>query len=538
MLVHDFLAASARNRPAKAGLVCGGQRFTYAYLEVQANRLAWALLARGVQRGDRVLVHLPNGPAAAAAIFGALKAGAVFVPVNPGVKADKLNFILNDCRATALLTELDDACVPQTPWLRVVVNCGPEKDSKGQGEQSTREHANGNVALLNFAEVQTQGRDECPPPVNHEEDLACLIYTSGSTGRPKGVMSEHRNVVFAAGSIIHYLENTEDDVVLNALPFSFDYGLYQMLMTFRFGGTLVLEKSFSFPSMILRRIAEERVTGLPGVPTLFSLLFGMDLGAYDLSSLRYLTNTAAALPPTHALELRRKFPHARLYSMYGLTETKRALYLPPDELERRPGSVGIPIPGTEAWIEDDHGQLLGAGQVGELVIRGPHVMRGYWGDPQASARRFRPGPIAGERLCYTGDLFRRDAEGFFYFVGRTDDIIKSRGEKVAPKEVEEVLYKIPGVVEAAVVGVPDAILGQRLKAFVACRVGELSSLKVLAHCRAHLEEFMVPKEVEIRESLPKNASGKIDKLALNPKTPEPAVAPVRKTVPLAECILP
>ena len=198
--------------------------------------------------------------------------------------------------------------------------------------------------------------------------------------------------------------------------------------------------------------------------------------------------------------------------MYGLTETKRTLYLPPEELECRPDSVGIPIPGTEAWIEDASGRRLGAGEVGELVVRGRHVMRGYWEAPEATAQRYRPGPLPGERLCHTGDLFRQDEEGFFYFVGRSDDIIKSRGEKVAPKEVEHVLYELPGVKAAAVVGVTDPGLGQAVKAILVLDGGvELSAAKVLAHCRARLEDFMVPKHVEFRDSLPINPSGKIAK---------------------------
>ena len=208
-------------------------------------------------------------------------------------------------------------------------------------------------------------------------------------------MSDHSNVVFAAQSIIGYLRNVPEDIVINVLPLSFDYGLYQLLMTFAFGGTLVLEKSFAFPAAILKRIETERVTGLPGVPTIFSMLLQMDLAQFDLSSLRYLTNTAAALPESHIRRIRDGFPQATLYSMYGLTETKRTLYLPPDELERRPGSVGIPIPGTKAWVEDAQGNRLGPGRVGELVVRGRHVMRGYWEAPEATSQRFRPGFAPG-----------------------------------------------------------------------------------------------------------------------------------------------
>jgi acyl-CoA synthetase (AMP-forming)/AMP-acid ligase II len=200
--------------------------------------------------------------------------------------------------------------------------------------------------------------------------------------------------------------------------------------------------------------------------------------------------------------------------MYGLTETKRTLYLPPDQLDKRPGSVGIAIPGTEVWLEDEAGNRLGANQVGELIVRGRHVMRGYWSDPVATAERFRPGPIPGERVCYTGDLFRMDEEGYCYFVARKDDIIKSRGEKVAPKEVETVLYGLKGVAEAAVIGVPDPVLGEAIKAFVVLDGAELTETDVLRHCRAHLEDLMVPKYVEFCKELPKTSSGKIKRTDL------------------------
>jgi acyl-coenzyme A synthetase/AMP-(fatty) acid ligase len=200
--------------------------------------------------------------------------------------------------------------------------------------------------------------------------------------------------------------------------------------------------------------------------------------------------------------------------MYGLTETKRTLYLPPDQLDKRPGSVGIAIPGTEVWIEDENGRRLGPGEVGELVVRGRHVMRGYWEAPEATAARYRSGPLPGERVCYSGDLFRMDEDGYLYFVGRKDDIIKSRGEKVSPKEVENVLYMLKGVVEAAVVGVDDPILGQAIKAFLVVEGVKMTEAEVLAHCRAHLEDFMVPKYVEFPDQLEKTSSGKIKKTGL------------------------
>jgi acyl-CoA synthetase (AMP-forming)/AMP-acid ligase II len=347
-------------------------------------------------------------------------------------------------------------------------------------------------------------------------DLATIIYTSGSTGEPKGVMSAHYNVISAARSITTYLENVADDIILSALPLSFDYGLYQIIMAFSFGGTIVLEKSFVYPYQILERIIQERVTGFPLVPTMAAILLKMDdLAKFDLQHLRYISNTAAALPVAHLQRLRQCFPEARIYSMYGLTECKRVSYLPPEEVDRRPGSVGIAMPNEEVFIVDQDGKEVGPDVVGELVIRGSNVMQGYWRDPEASARSFRPGRYVGERLLYSGDLFRKDDEGFLYFVARKDDLIKTKGERVSPKEVENAICEMEGVAEAVVIGVPDEIFGQAIKAFIVLDgKNNLTPEKVTKYCTNGLEAFMVPKYIEFRDVLPKTSSGKIDKKAL------------------------
>jgi acyl-CoA synthetase (AMP-forming)/AMP-acid ligase II len=344
-------------------------------------------------------------------------------------------------------------------------------------------------------------------------DLAMIVYTSGSTGFPKGVMMTHQNVVSAATSITAYLESAADDVVLSVLPLAFDYGLYQALMCAKVGATLVLEKSFTYPAVLLDKLRRERVTGLPLVPTVAAVLLQLkDLAPGAFPDLRYITNTAAALPPAHIARLQELFPATKIYSMYGLTECKRCTYLPPAQLSVRPGSVGIAIPGTEAYVVDEAGRKVPHGVTGELVIRGGHVMKGYWGDPQASERALRPGPFPWEKVLYTGDLFRTDEEGYLYFVARKDDIIKSRGEKVSPKEVENVLYELAGVREAAVVGVPDAVLGMAIKAVVSADPDAgLTERDVIRHCAKRLEDFMVPKSVEFRDGLPKSANGKISR---------------------------
>jgi acyl-CoA synthetase (AMP-forming)/AMP-acid ligase II len=250
-----------------------------------------------------------------------------------------------------------------------------------------------------------------------------------------------------------------------------------------------------------------------------AILLQMDLAKYDFSQLRYVTNTAAALPVEHILRLRNLLPGVRLYSMYGLTECKRVSYLPPAQLDVRPGSVGRGMPNEEVYIVDERGERVGPGGVGELVVRGANVMKGYWELPEETDKRLKPGPLPGEKVLYTGDLFRADDEGYLYFVGRKDDIIKSRGEKVAPKEVENVLYAHPDVAEAAVVGRPDAVLGQAIHAIVSLREGAaVTERELLQHCKRNLEDFMVPQSLEIRTSLPKSSNGKIDKRQLTGAT--------------------
>ncbi|MHC1785429.1 MAG: class I adenylate-forming enzyme family protein [Anaerolineaceae bacterium] len=507
MLVHEFLENSARMHPDKTCLVIGGQSWTYQEIDRMANRLANAFITQGLKKGERVVLFLPNCLELVVSIFAALKAGGVFVVVNPSTKIQKLTYILVDSQAVLLVSSGREAhnlkAIPEiVPSIKSVI-----LTTETDFPMAENGYVEFETLLLTF------------PDSRHsvqmiDLDLACLIYTSGSTGDPKGVMSDHSNIEFAANSIISYLENDETDVVLSALPLSFDYGLYQLLMVFKFGGRLVLEKNFVFPAAILKRLVEEEVTGFPGVPTLFSLLLQTDFSGYDLSRLRYITNTAAALPPSHILQIRERFPGVKLFSMYGLTETKRTLYLPPEQLDIRPASVGIAIPGTEVWIEGEDGGRLGAGETGELVVRGRHVMRGYWNAPEETARRFRPGKYPGERLCYSGDLFRMDDEGYFYFVARKDDIIKSRGEKISPVEVERVLYALPGVVEAAVIGIPDPVLGQALKVFIVSNNPDITEKTILAHCRSNLEDYMLPKQVEFRAELEKSPSGKIQKLGL------------------------
>lgn len=502
MRVEEFLRQSAARLPAKTGLVEGTTRLDYAELDRLSTALAGGLAHAGVGRGDRVLVFLDNCWEAAVAIFAVLKAGAVFSPINASTKPAKLAYVIDNCRAAAVITRTRMA-----PVLAEALESATTRPLALVAGQPS-------PALPQALDVAALIAQDRPAPAHggSADDLAMLIYTSGSTGHPKGVMMTHANIDAAAWSITTYLDNSEHDIILNVLPLAFDYGLYQLLMAVRMGATLVLEKSFAFPQAIFETMRKERVTGLPLVPTMAAMILnieGLEPGSFP--DLRYITNTAAALPPAHIEKLQALFPATTIFSMYGLTECKRCTWLPPARLKDKIGSVGIAIPGTQAYVVDDAGAPLPAGVTGELVIAGPHVMQGYWENPEATARALRPGPNPGERVLATGDLFYADSEGFLYFVGRKDDIIKTRGEKVAPKEVEAVLLAHPGVSQAIVVGRQDPVLGQAICALVVARDPDLTEQQLIRHCAKQLEDFMVPKSIVFRTSLPTTDTGKLSR---------------------------
>ncbi len=536
-LVQNFLENSAARLPDKVALICGEQRLTYQQINQSADQLAAALLDKGIKRQDRVVIFLDNSAESVISLFGILKAGAIFIMLNPTMKSKKLNYILKDSGAKALITHanksriLEDA-LNELPDLEHILWLGRSKQLPKKNLSTITFHSWDDIfSALCPMPYALRPLPSAPYPLpsalcampsalcspSIDLDLATIIYTSGSTGEPKGVMSAHYNVVAAARSITQYLENTEKDIILDALPLSFDYGLYQVIMAFLFGGTVVLEKSFVYPYKILERLVQERVTGFPIVPTIAAILLQMqDLSRFDFSSLRYITNTAAALPVSYIRKLQSAFPQVTIYSMYGLTECKRVSYLPPHELDNKPTSVGIPMPNEEVFIMNEEGEEVGAGKVGELVIRGSNVMQGYWNAPEETARTFRPGRYNGDTLLYSGDLFRRDEEGFLYFVARKDDMIKTKGERVSPKEIENILCEMEGVVEAAVIGVPDEIFGQAIKAFIVKdKENRLNEKTVQKHCTLNLEPFMLPKYIEFRDTLPKSSSGKIDKKKLS-----------------------
>lgn len=501
----------------RTALVAQGRSQTFGALLAAAQRFAGALRDRGVGRGDRVALYLENSPASAAAIYGTLIAGGVFVLVNPQTPAGKLAFILEDCGARALIA--DDALRGKVEEALRGLSAPPAVLSSGtpRGE--------GSADALEAVLAGVRPLAEAVPVI--PLDLAAILYTSGSTGVPKGVMQTHQAMVFTLGSLIEYLRLGPDERIFCALPLSFDYGLYQLLMAVALGACLVLERSCTFLGLVLERLRDEEVSVFPGVPTLFATL----IAAHKRSPLSFpavkrVTNTAAALPDEFTVSLREIFPQALIYKMYGLTECKRVSYLDPALIDAKPGSVGKAIPGTEVYLLSEAGQPVLPGQTGILYVRGPHIMAGYWNRTDLTDRMLKPGKLPGERVLCTHDLFRTDEDGCLYFVGRTDDIIKTRGEKVSPVEVENALHRIPGVREAAVIGVPDPLLGEAVRAYVVADPhAGLTVLSLRADCARYLESYMVPTQVMLCDALPKSPNGKIDKRLLMDQCPaQPSAA--------------
>lgn len=511
MLVNHFFSKSVELYPKKEALICPEGRYLYKEIGEKVQDFSNLLMNLNLNKSDRVLIFLENSLESVVSIFGILEMGGVFVVINPQMKSKKVEYIINDCGTKILITDRN-----HLEQIRDVLgNCNSLEHIllTDNDDEATITINNREIKIISFyTKKLSESRNQILSIV--ESDLASIIYTSGSTGFPKGVTLSHRNMVSAADSIITYLENKPGDIIFNVLPLSFDYGLYQVLMAFKFGGTVILEKSFVFPHHVLQRMEEEKATGFPIVPAIANILLRLkDLKKYELSTLRYITNTAQKLPKKTIFSLMDAFPHVRIYSMYGLTECKRVSYLPPEKLKVKPESVGKAMPNTEAFIVDEQGnKITQPGVVGELVVQGPNVMVGYWNKPKETDEVIKPGNNPGDRWLYSGDLFTMDEDGDLYFFGRKDDMIKTAGEKVSPKEIENVLYDIEDVIEAAVVGVPDEILGESIKAFVSLRRdSNLTEKGIILHCSKYLENFMVPKSVEILGQLPKTSTGKISK---------------------------
>jgi len=513
-LVWHLLRESAGRLPEKEALAHGEERLSYREVARRTNGLAYGLRAAGLQRGDRMGIYLEASVPQVISIFGISRAEAVFVPVNALLHPEQVLHIARDCGMKGIITTVSKFAtlvdlIPQIPTLEFIVVVG-------SGEASA------SIPIHSYEEFCSLGAPPDWPEKNIEKDLAAILYTSGSTGKPKGVMLSHANVVAGSRIVSTYLGITENERILAVLPFSFDAGMNQLMTAFENGATCVLI-NFVFAREVVQALLRERITGLAGVPTLWGLLAqpNSTLGKQPLASLRYITNTGGAMPQAVLKVLRSLLPTTEIFLMYGLTEAFRSTYLPPAELDKRPTSIGKAIPDTEILVINEQGQRCNPGEPGELVHRGPTVSLGYWNRPEDTARCLRPNPLLPpelgdcERVCYSGDIVQMDEEGFLYFIGRRDAMIKSSGFRISPAEVEEVLFQSGKIRGAAVIGVPDELLGQVIKAFVIPKDGEpLNQDTLSAHCSEKMPRYMVPKFFEIMSELPKTSSGKIDYPAL------------------------
>jgi len=514
-LIWHLLRNSSTRTPEKEALVHGEQRLSYGEVSRRSSGVATALRAAGMQRGERVGIYLEASIPQVISIFGISQGEGVFVPINALLHPEQLVHIARDCGMKALITtsaklqNMTDM-LAQMPSLEFLVVAD-------DGELPPLQ-----IPVYRLDEMASTEPPRAWAETSIEKDLGAILYTSGSTGKPKGVMLTHANVVAGSRIVSTYLNITDSERILAVLPFSFDAGMNQLMTAFEHGATLILI-NFTFAREIVQLLLKERVTGLAGVPTLWSLLAqpNSTLNKQPLPQLRYITNTGGAMPQPVLKKLREALPTASVFLMYGLTEAFRSTYLPPEEVDRRPTSMGKAIPDTEILVINEQGQLCKPGEIGELVHRGPTVSLGYWNRPEDTARVLRPNPLLPpemgdcERVCYSGDLVKKDEDGFLYFVGRRDTMIKSSGFRISPTEVEEVLFQSGKLRGAAVIGIPDDVLGQVIKAFVVARDGEpLDKEALLATCAEKMPRYMVPKFVEVLGELPKTSSGKVDYPAL------------------------
>jgi acyl-CoA ligase (AMP-forming) (exosortase A-associated) len=491
VLLHDLLTLPKPDwdRPA---LLDGVRQWSFSLLAGEVEKLAGAIRARNVERGDRVAILLPKCLEECAAIFAASRSDAVFVPINPVLKAQQIRHILIDSGAVLLITNR-------------------------QLREKLGEAIDG-IDGLSVLDVEDREGNHLPAPSPRAigQDLAAILYTSGSTGAPKGVMLSHANLIAGTRIVRTYLSITPEDRLLSVLPFSFDYGLNQLLTVVEQGATIVLF-TFQMGDQIVRELAKHRITGLAGVPTIWAILTkaAPSLARTPLPDLRYITNSGGAVPEATVRRLREILPQTQIFLMYGLTEAFRSTYLPPGEVDKRPTSIGKAIPECEVFPLTTDGQRAKPGEPGILVHRGPTVSLGYWRRPEETARVLRPNPLratveGGETVCWSGDLVYEDADGFLYFVGRQDAMIKSAGYRISPTEVEDALMLSGAFRQVAAIGLPDEWLGQRLMAVAVGQQNGIDIEAVLRQLTETLPSHMVPSRIELVPELPVTPNGKVD----------------------------
>ena len=523
-LLPELITLAAQRTPQAIALTSGTSQLSYAELSTSVGQFAAGLLGLGLARGERVAIYLEKRFETVIASFGAPAAGAVFVPVNPLLKPEQVAFILRDCNVRVLVTSPERLALMK----EVLAECHDLRHVVVTDAVAPSTSADftlpGPLALVSWRDLLSS-----PARPGHrviDVDMVAILYTSGSTGRPKGVVLSHRNMVAGAKSVASYLENKPEDVLLAALPLSFDAGFSQLTTAFHAGARVVL-LNYLMPRDVLKAMEREKVTGLTAVPPLYIQLAQLDWPAAINENLRYFANTGGRMPRETLNLLRQRVPQAKPFLMYGLTEAFRSTYLPPDEVDRRPDSIGKAIPNAEILVLRDDGSACSPEEPGELVHRGALVGMGYWNDTEKTAERYKllasdaPGREAGLQLpeyaVFSGDTVRKDAEGFLYFIGRRDEMMKTSGYRVSPTEVEEILYATQMVGECVAFGVDHPSLGHAIQVIAtnAIGTGARGLNDLMSECRARMPAYMVPAGIEIVAGpLPRNPNGKIDRKLL------------------------
>jgi acyl-CoA ligase (AMP-forming) (exosortase A-associated) len=504
----------ATRRGDSPSLTIRGTTYSYSELWRETRQFATGLREGGLRRNDRVAIYLEKRAETVIAIFGTSFVGGVVVPVNPLLRAKQVTHILNDCQTRVLVTsaerfELLRSELENCRSVETVVLAGG-----GNAVGTTTRYTV--TTMDDLCASVVVGPSLLPSDVI-DIDMAAIFYTSGSTGRPKGVVVSHRNIVAGAESVSQYLQNNPEDVILGALPLSFDAGFSQLTTGFFVGAHIVLF-NYLLPGDVVRLCAEHEVTGLTCVPPLWIQLVDQVWPAEATRNLRYFANTGGRMPKATLDKLRALFPRAQPYLMYGLTEAFRSTYLDPTLVDSRPGSIGKAIPNTEILVVRPDGSPCEPGEEGELVHRGALVAMGYWNDPERTAERFRPAPGqpgeigSADVAVWSGDVVVRDEEGFLYFIGRKDEMIKTSGYRVSPTEIEEVAYDTGLVRDAVALGIDDPLLGQRIALVVSPADGKnLEPDALLVELRRQLPLYMIPKEVVVKRDLPRSPNGKFDR---------------------------
>lgn len=491
--IDQMFFRTARLQPQAPALLERGRTVSYAGLSQLVAGAAAHLRQAGVGHGDKVALFLDKTVEQIASLYAVWSLGAVVVPIYEGLKSKQVAHIVSHSESRVLVSSqrrlagLDAATCAGVP-----------------------------VVLAEWPAIDAAGIERGPAEDSFSEP-AIILYTSGSTGLPKGILTSHGNLVAGTRIVSQYLGLTGSDRLLSVLPFSFDYGLNQLLTAMHVGGSLVLQRSHFLPD-ICRSLEEFEITGMAAVPPLWIQLMSSlsPLPGMKLPHLRYMTNSGGRFPVELVHEYRRHLPHVRVFLMYGLSEAFRSTYLPPEQVDTRADSMGKAMPETEILVVNDAGGICAAEEPGELVHRGPTVALGYWRDPETTARIYRsdtlPGAMPGATVVYSGDLVRRDAEGFLYFVGRRDHMIKTQGYRVSPEEVEETILASGLLDEVGVVGRPDDQSGAVVIAHVIPKDKTGFDPNALRRfCQKEMPGYMVPREIRVRDSLPRTASGKIDR---------------------------